>query len=90
MYIKGQSGLYSVQDKYVVPVSCIKVFYKFGCVSGGWGYEADYRAEILEWNDEEQEWVEVDKMKAARNIHAVSTIQLDIHAVEGCSYMDMD
>ena len=37
--------------------------------------------------DEEQEWVEVGKMKMARAYHAVSTIKLDNPAMQFCVFV---
>ena len=54
------------------------------CIAGGQSYDSDMRDEIIEWRDEEQEWVEIGKMKMARGYHAVTTIQLDNPAMEHC------
>ena len=39
---------------------------------------------ILAWLDDEQEWVEVGKMRVPRGGHAVSTIRSNHPALEFC------
>ena len=53
------------------------------CFAGGYG-GGSYRAEIMVWLDDEQEWEETGKMKMGRSYHAVTTIQMDDQAMEHC------
>lgn len=46
--------------------------------------EENYMDDILEWLDEEQEWVLIGKMKMSRSEHGASTIELDDEAMEYC------
>ena len=49
--------------------------------SGGWDGDNE-RDEVLQWTGED--WVEVAKMKKARNYHAVSTIEMDDNIMQFC------
>jgi hypothetical protein len=40
--------------------------------------------DILEWLDEEQEWVLIGKMRMSRSEHGASIIDLDDEAMEYC------
>ena len=51
---------------------CVTMFITGG-LDGGLGY----RAEVLAWLDEEQQWVEEGKMPTARGHHAVTTINYE-------------
>jgi len=57
-------------------------------MTGGNDYVDDnyggFRDEIMAWLDDEQEWEEAGKMKRAKALHAVSTIQMDDQAMEYC------
>ena len=54
------------------------------CVTGGQEEGYNNRGEIHVWVDEEQEWEGVGKMKMARSVHAVTTIQMDDQAMDHC------
>ena len=53
-------------------------------ITGGRDDDDNDRDEVLAWLDEEQQWVEVGKMKVARYHHAVTTIMLDDDAMAHC------
>ena len=54
-------------------------------IAGGKGGEDDsYRAEVLAWSDEEQDWVKKGKLQLARSYHATTTIRMDSELMEFC------
>jgi len=52
-------------------------------ITGGFGFSSNTRNEVYSWTDDE--WLEVGKMKEARNYHAVSTIQMDNELMDLCN-----
>ena len=50
--------------------------------SGGWDDSGNSRDEVYQWTGED--WVEVAKMKKARNAHAVSTIVMNENIMKFC------
>ena len=47
-------------------------------------YDIPHRDEIYTWLDEDQEWMEVGKLKIARSDHAVTTIKMDDQFMKYC------
>ena len=52
-------------------------------VLGGWDSFSDSDA-ILRWEDAEQAWEKVGKMKIARSYHAVAIIQMEDEVMKFC------
>ena len=52
--------------------------------SGGWD-GSHYRREVLAWQGEDEEWVEVGMIESGRKFHAVTSIMTDNQAMQYCA-----
>ena len=52
--------------------------------SGGWD-GSHYRKEVLAWQGEGEEWVEVGMIESGRKFHAVTSIMTDNQAMQYCA-----
>ena len=67
-------------------VSCQALWSPKSPCTGGWtSFSQDECSdEVLAWDTEAEEWVEIGRTKQARCMHAVTTIQMDHPAMEHC------
>ena len=78
-------GVRGDRDNIPIQVIFLDVFPNPKLCAGGVDEGLEESDEVFAWVEEEEEWEKVGEMREGRSYHAVSTIQMNHHAMQYCN-----